>query len=109
MQLWQLNWRTIATYPHYVAIETIPSGSTVHVIAFCIVAKWCKKMERNELLYAEYKDFAEDFHSKYIHWVTALASFILLLTTAVCNSVTIFTNYLSNCACMHIIIIFYLH
>ena len=63
---WVLAWPRPPTYPTcafwfylFVILVTV-----VSLVIFCIVAKWYKKRERNELLHQQ--RFVEDFYDKYI-------------------------------------------
>ena len=63
---WVLAWPQSPTYPTcafwfylFVILVTV-----VGLVIFCIVAKWYKKRERNELLHEQ--RFVEDFYDKYI-------------------------------------------
>ena len=63
---WVLAWPQPQTYPTcafwfylFVILVTV-----VSLVIFCIVAKWYKKRERNELLHQQ--RFVEDYYDKYI-------------------------------------------
>ena len=63
---WVRAWPQSPTYPtcafwFYLCVILV---TVVGIVIFCIVAKWYKKRERNELLHEQ--RFVEDFYDKYI-------------------------------------------
>ena len=63
---WVYAWLQPPTYPtcafwFYLLVILV---TVVSLVMFCIVAKWYKKRERNELLHEQ--RFVEDFYDKYI-------------------------------------------